>query len=125
VMPSSQAARILVVDDNADLARGLARLLEFHGHNVSIAYDGPSGFERAKEWLPEFILLDIGLPGMDGYQVAALLRQDNETKDVKIIGISGYGQDEDRKRSTQAGFDRHLVKPISSQDLLKIFEDPR
>ncbi len=125
VMPSSQAARILVVDDNADLARGLARLLEFHGHNVSIAYDGPSGFERAKEWLPEFILLDIGLPGMDGYQVAALLRQDDETKDVKIIGISGYGQDEDRKRSTQAGFDRHLVKPISSQDLLKIFEDPR
>jgi PAS domain S-box-containing protein len=123
--PSSQAARILVVDDNTDLARGLARLLEFHGHKVSIAYDGPSGFLRAKEWRPEFVLLDIGLPGMDGYQVAALLRQDDDTKDTIIIGISGYGQEDDRKRSTQAGFDRHLVKPISSQDLLKLLANPR
>lgn len=123
--PSSQAARILVVDDNTDLARGLARLLEIHGYKVSIAYDGPSGFLRAKEWRPEIVLLDIGLPGMDGYQVAALLREDDSTKDAIIIGISGYGQEDDRKRSTQAGFDRHLVKPISSQDLLEILANPR
>ena len=79
----------------------------------------------AKEWHPEFVLLDIGLPGMDGYQVAALLKQDDDTKKAMIIGISGYGQDEDRKRSAQAGFDRHLVKPICSQDLLKVLESAR
>ena len=123
--PSSHSARILVVDDNTDLARGLARLLEFHGHKVAIAYDGPSGFVMAKEWHPEFVLLDIGLPGMDGYQVAALLKQDDDTKNAMIIGISGYGQDEDRKRSAQAGFDRHLVKPICSQDLLKVLASAR
>jgi PAS domain S-box-containing protein len=123
--PASRSVRVLVVDDNTDLARGLARLLEFHGHKVAVAFDGPSGFLKAKEWRPEFVLLDIGLPGMDGYQVATLLRQDDDTKDAMIIGISGYGQDEDRKRSAQAGFDRHLVKPICSQDLLKVFENPR
>jgi CheY-like chemotaxis protein len=78
-----------------------------------------------KEWRSECVLLDFGLPGMDGYQVAALLRQDDDTKDTIIIGISGYGQEDDRKRSTQAGFDRHLVKPISSQDLLKLLANPR
>ena len=115
-------ARVLVVDDNADLARGLARLLEMHGHHVRIAYDGPAGVKSAKEWRPEFVLLDIGLPGMDGYQVVALLRHDQNTKDAVIVAISGYGQEEDRNRSKQAGFDHHLVKPVSSSDLIKVLE---
>jgi len=123
--PAKRAARVLVVDDNADLARGLARLLEIQGHNVRIAYDGPSGVDKAKEWQPEFVLLDIGLPGMDGYQVAGLLRQEENTKNAVIIAISGYGQEEDRTRSKQAGFDHHLVKPISSEELNKVFETPR
>ena len=86
---------------------------------------GPPGVDKAKEWRPEFVLLDIGLPGMDGYQVAARLRQDPITKDVVIIAISGYGQEEDRNRSKQAGFDHHLVKPISSSDLIKVLDNPR
>jgi CheY-like chemotaxis protein len=118
-------ARVLVVDDNEDLAHGLARLLEIHGHHVRIAYDGPAGVKIAKEWRPEFVLLDIGLPGMDGYQVVALLRHDQNTKDAVIVAISGYGQEEDRNRSKQAGFDHHLVKPISSDDLIKVLDEPR
>jgi PAS domain S-box-containing protein len=117
-----RAARVLVIDDNVDLARGLARLLEIHGHDVLVAHDGPSGVDTAKEWRPEFVLLDIGLPGMDGYQVAALLRQQPDTRDAIVIGISGYGQDDDRRRSKQAGFDHHLVKPISSEELIRVFE---
>jgi len=122
---SKRAARVLVVDDNVDLARGLARLLEMRGHNVSIAFDGPSAVDKARELHPEFVLLDIGLPGMDGYQVAALLRQEPDTKDAVIVAVSGYGQDEDRKRSQQAGFDLHLVKPVSCDELIKVFERPR
>ena len=122
---SRKPARVLVVDDNRDLADGLARLLEIHGHHVRIAYDGPAGVKIAKEWRPEFVLLDIGLPGMDGYQVVALLRHDQNTKDAVIVAISGYGQEEDRNRSKQAGFDHHLVKPISSDDLIKVLDDPR
>jgi PAS domain S-box-containing protein len=124
VATTERPARVLVVDDNVDLARGLARLLEIHGHHVQIAYDGPAGVDKAKEWRPEFVLLDIGLPGIDGYQVASLLRQDPNTKDAVIIAISGYGQDEDRHRSKQAGFNHHLVKPISASDLIKVLEKP-
>ena len=123
--PIRRPARVLVVDDNDDLARGLARILEFHGHHVRIASDGPAGVEQAKEWRPEFVLLDIGLPGMDGYQVAAVLRQDPITKDAVLIAISGYGQDEDRNRSKQAGFDHHLVKPIRSSEVIKVLDNPR
>ena len=121
---AKRTARVLVVDDNADLARGLARLLEIHGHQVQIAHDGPTGLETAKAWHPEFVLLDIGLPVMDGYQVAALLRHDPDTRGTVIIAISGYGQEEDRNRSREAGFDHHLVKPISSGELLKVLGDP-
>ena len=121
---AKRSARVLVVDDNEDLARGLARLLEIHGHQVQIAYDGPAGLEKAKEWHPEFVLLDIGLPGMDGYQVAGLLRNDPDTKQAVIIAVSGYGQEEDRTRSRDAGFDHHLVKPISSGELLKVLGNP-
>ena len=120
-----RAARVLIVDDNQDLARGLARLLEIRGHIVQIAHDGSTGFERAKEWRPEFVLLDLGLPGMDGFQVAALLRHDPDTRAAVIIAISGYGQEEDRNRSKQAGFDHHLVKPISSVELFKVLDRPR
>ena len=126
--PDSRAARplrVLVVDDNEDLARGLAKLLEIHGHHVRVAYDGPSGVDQAKEWHPEIVLLDIGLPGMDGFQVASLLRQNEGTRNAVIIAISGYGQEEDRNRSKQAGFDHHLVKPINSDELAKMMASPR
>ena len=118
-----RSARILIVDDNVDLARGLARLLQIHGHEVQIAHDGLSGLDKARESKPEVVLLDIGLPGMDGYQVAARLRRDEAVMGATLIAISGYGQDEDRRLAREAGFDHHLVKPIDSDDLIKILEE--
>jgi len=120
---SKQAARILVVDDNVDLAHGLAKLLQILGHQVQVAHDGPSGLDKAKQFNPEFILLDIGLPGMDGYQVAAHIRRDERTKDAVIVAISGYGEEEDRRRTKEAGFDHHLVKPIAWEDLIEILSN--
>jgi CheY-like chemotaxis protein len=113
----------LVVDDNVDLARGLARLLQIHGHDVRVAHDGHTGLDEARSSKPDVVLLDIGLPGMDGYQVAAHLRRDETIKDATLIAISGYGQDEDRRLAREAGFDHHLVKPIVADELLKIVEE--
>jgi PAS domain S-box-containing protein len=113
-------SRVLVVDDNQDTAQGMARLLELFGHDVQVAHDGPSAIARALEWRPQFVLLDIGLPGMDGYEVAARLRSRAEIRDTVLIAISGYGQDEDRRRSQEVGFDDHLVKPINHDALLRI-----
>jgi CheY-like chemotaxis protein len=119
----SRPARILVVDDNVDLARGLARLLQIHGHEVRIAFDGPTGLDEAKNSKPDIVLLDIGLPGMDGYQLAAHLRRDETVKNCRLIAISGYGQEEDLRLARAAGFDHHLVKPIISDDLIKLLEE--
>ena len=105
-------ARILVVDDNVDMVRGLVRLLELLGHDVQSAYDGPTAIETARVHRPEFVLLDLGLPGMDGYQVATRLRQEQGSQDAVIIAVTGYGQEDDRCRSREAGFNHHLVKPI-------------
>jgi CheY-like chemotaxis protein len=113
-------ARILVVDDNVDTARGMARLLALLGHDVKTAHDGPKAIEVARAQRPEVVLLDIGLPGMDGYAVAAKLRQDGCCRDAVFIAISGYGQDEDRRRSREAGFDHHLVKPVDHNALLTL-----
>jgi CheY-like chemotaxis protein len=121
--PGQRPARILVVDDNVDLARGLARLLQIRGHDVQVAHDGPTGLDKAKKSKPEVVLLDIGLPGMDGYQVAAHLRQEETVKDATLIAISGYGQEEDLRLAKEAGFDHHLVKPIASADLFKLLEE--
>ena len=120
---TDRPARILVVDDNVDLARGLARLLQIHGHEVQIAFDGPTALDQAKKSNPEVVLLDIGLPGMDGYQVAAHLRQEETAKRPTLIAISGYGQEEDLRLAKEAGFDHHLVKPIASADLFKLLEE--
>ena len=107
-----EASRILVVDDNVDTARGMARLLKLLGHDVQTAHDGPSALDAARTLRPEFVLLDIGLPGMDGYEVARRLRRGGVLQGAVIIAVSGYGQDEDRRRSREAGFDHHLVKPV-------------
>ena len=115
---AAAAHRVLVVDDNADSAQGTARILTRQGHDVRIVYDGPSALEAAREHRPRYVLLDIGLPGMDGYEVAARLRQDATLKDATLIAVSGYGQDSDRRRSREAGFDQHLVKPVDPEELL-------
>jgi PAS domain S-box-containing protein len=108
----TQARRILVVDDNRDSAESLAILLRIVGNEVQIAHDGPSALEAAKAFRPAVVLLDIGLPGMDGHQVARKLRETPEGKDAVLIAQTGWGQDEDRVRSTEAGFDAHLTKPL-------------
>jgi signal transduction histidine kinase len=106
--------RILVVDDNVDGAEGLAEILRDLGNRVEVAHDGPTALELAKSLRPNVCLLDIGLPVMDGYQLARHLRASNDLPpDALIIAISGYGQDADRRRSQEAGFNAHLVKPVN------------
>jgi CheY-like chemotaxis protein len=115
-----RGARILVVDDNADMASSLMTLLQLIGNEVEAALDGPSAIEAARRLEPEFVLLDIGLPGMDGYEVARKLRQEPCCKATVIIAVSGYGQEEDRRRSREAGFDHHLVKPVDFDKLISL-----
>jgi CheY-like chemotaxis protein len=122
-LPRAHAARVVVVDDNVDLAIGLAKLLQIHGHHVEIAHDGPSGLEKVRASKPDFVLLDIGLPGMDGYELAAHIRQDEGIKDTVVIAISGYGIEETDSR--RRDFDHQLTKPISPQALIRILSDPR
>jgi two-component system CheB/CheR fusion protein len=109
--------RILVVDDNADAANTLAMLLQASGHNVSVEYEAPSAIERARRERPQVLLLDIGLPGMDGYELARRLRIMPAMRGAVLIAVTGYGQPEDRSRSVAAGFDHHLVKPIDPGQL--------
>src|SRR5215813_4062622 len=104
--------RILIVDDNVDAAESMALLLQLNGHEVMIAQDGLSAQVLSSTFRPKVILLDIGLPGLDGYSVAQRLRKQPETRDVMLIAVTGYGQPEDRDRSKAAGFDYHLVKPV-------------
>ncbi|MHC5539105.1 hybrid sensor histidine kinase/response regulator, partial [Singulisphaera rosea] len=112
--------RILIVDDSVDTARGMARLLKLLGHEIETAHNGMEGIEAAREQRPNFIMLDIGLPGMSGYEVASQLRREACCKDAVIIAVSGYGQDEDRRRSKSAGFDFHLTKPVDYDALLAL-----
>jgi len=104
--------RILVVDDNPDAALGLERLLVHLGHRVHTALDGPAALGLAAEFRPEVVLLDLGMPGMDGYQVARRLRADFPDWRPRLIALTGYGQEQDRQRTRQAGFDDHLIKPV-------------
>ncbi len=110
---SGPPRRVLVVDDNVDAAESAAMLLRFLGHEVEVVYDGPSALEAAREFRPEIILLDIGLPGMSGYDVARALRARSENQGVVLAAVTGYGQDDDLRRSREAGFDYHLTKPLA------------
>jgi CheY-like chemotaxis protein len=117
--------RILVVEDNRDAADSLRLLLELYGYDVTVAYTGPSGVETARECKPDIILCDIGLPGLDGYGVARELRRDPATARARMIAVTGYGGDEDRLRSQEAGFDAHLTKPADPTALQELLAHPR
>jgi signal transduction histidine kinase/ActR/RegA family two-component response regulator len=106
------AHRILIVDDNADSADCLCRLLRVLGHDVQTASDGPTALERARAHPPGVVLLDIGLPGMDGLEVARRMRQELGLRQAVLVALTGLGQDDDRRRSQEAGFDAHFVKPV-------------
>jgi len=111
--------RVLVVDDNVDAAKSLGKLLGFRGHEVSLAHDGPSALAAAAAAPPDLVLLDIGLPGMDGYAVAARLRAAGHAG-AALVAVTGYGREDDLQRSRDAGFDHHLVKPIDFGQLQRI-----
>ena len=121
--PDSQLPRIrnvLVVDDNVDAAQVMAAVLELSGHEVGVAFDGPSGLQAAIDQRPDVILLDIGLPGLSGIEVAEGVRRQPTLERVVLVAMTGYGQESDRKRSREAGFDHHLTKPADFAELEKI-----
>jgi PAS domain S-box-containing protein len=112
--------RVLVVDDNRDSAETLAELAGIWGFEVEAAYDGLAALERAREWEPAFVVMDIGMPGLSGYEVARRLREDPRFKNATLVALTGYGQEEDLLRSRAAGFDHHLVKPVDAARLESI-----
>jgi len=118
--PSPQTAmrrKVLVVDDHRDAARILNLLIGALGHDVRTVTSGEQALMEMNAFQPEIVLLDIGLPKMDGYEVARRLRARPECREVKLVALTGWGQDEDRRRSRDAGFDLHLVKPVDSDTL--------
>jgi len=112
--------RVLVVDDNRDGAETLAMLLRNVGHHVAVVGDGQMALAAALEFHPEVVLLDIGLPGKSGYEVAQELRSQPETGDIPIVAVSGYGQEEDRRRAQQAGINHYFTKPMDIEALLDL-----
>jgi CheY-like chemotaxis protein len=116
--PASAPRRVLVVDDNVDAAQSLATLLKLWGHQVAMAHDGTAALEAVRAQRPEVILLDIGLPGMSGLEVARQVRQD--PRRPLLVALTGYGQEQDRRRSIEAGFDCHLVKPVDLSELRRL-----
>jgi signal transduction histidine kinase/CheY-like chemotaxis protein len=120
-----EKTQVLVVDDNVDTVQGMAILLNLAGHEVLTAHDGPTAIAVARSCRPQVILLDLGLPGMSGYDVARHLREEQACKDALIVAVSGYGQEEDRHRTEAAGFDHHLVKPVSYDELFTLLSPTR
>ena len=110
--------RVLVVEDNLDSAESLRMLLEACGYEVTLASTGPEGLEAARALKPDVVLCDIGLPGMDGFAVASVLRKDPATAALRLIAVTGYGREEDRVKALESGFDLHLTKPVDPARLL-------
>jgi CheY-like chemotaxis protein len=116
----NSSLRILIVDDNRDGADSLGMMLRIMGNDIRTAYDGRTGVELAKDFDPHVVLLDIGLPGLNGYEACRRIREQNSGKEIVLIAVTGWGQEDDLRRSHEAGFDHHLVKPVNSQELLKL-----
>jgi len=121
-VPDCAGLRILVVDDSRDAAESLSKLLRLGGHEVLIAHEGEHALHLAATQQPAVVLLDIGLPGMDGYEVCRRLRQSGLTRAL-VVAMTGYGLERDRQRSQESGFDTHLVKPVPPHELLKLMAD--
>jgi signal transduction histidine kinase/DNA-binding response OmpR family regulator len=116
---------VLLVDDNIDLGTTTAALLRTHGHDVHLCHDGPQALTALQTLRPDVVFVDIGLPGMSGHEVARAIRGQPGREDLQLVAMTGYGQAEDRRRSREAGFDLHLVKPVSLQSLEKVLESPQ
>jgi CheY-like chemotaxis protein/nitrogen-specific signal transduction histidine kinase len=121
--PERSSARILIVDDNRDGAQGLALMLDLEGHDVRTAADGLEALEIAEEFRPNVVLLDIGMPGIDGYETARRMRARPWGASVLLCAQTGWGQEDDKRRARNAGFDRHLVKPVDPEELNRILAE--
>jgi CheY-like chemotaxis protein/two-component sensor histidine kinase len=121
--PDAAARRLLVVDDNQDAANSLGMLLRLQGHEVRVAYDGASALAIAPEYRPEIAFLDIGMPGMDGHELARRLREDPAASGLMLVAVTGWGTPEDRRRTADAGFDHHLVKPVDLEALARLLHE--
>lgn len=122
-IPAKENRKILVVDDNADAADSLAILLRMAGYVVEIAYDGPEALKEAHSFQPDVVLLDIGLPGMDGYEVVQELKKMPEMQQCVLVAVTGYARDDDRRQAREAGFHFHLTKPINHESLKALLDD--
>ena len=114
---------MLVIEDNDDGREMMAMMLEAQQYRVVTAIDGLEGLRLAAEQLPDIALVDIGLPGIDGYEVARRLRANPDTRAVRLVALTGYGQESDRRRALEAGFDAHLVKPVDLNLLMEVLEE--
>jgi CheY-like chemotaxis protein len=116
--------RILIIEDNLAAARSMRMFLAATGHIVELAHNGPDGIEKARRFRPDVVLCDIGLPGLDGYEVARLLRQEPERDAMVVIAVSGYGQEANQRRAFKEGFDAYLTKPIDLKELKRLLRKP-
>jgi CheY-like chemotaxis protein len=116
--------RVLIVDDNPDVLEGLCRLVTRLGNEVRRAHDGLQALEVGREFQPDVVLMDLGMPNLNGYDAARRMRKEPWGRDVALVATTGWGQDEDRRRSAEAGFDRHLVKPVSMDVLREVLQTP-
>jgi PAS domain S-box-containing protein len=115
--------RVLIADDNRDAAESLGMLLRMDGHEVIVTHDGPAALSAFRDFHPDIVILDIGMPGQNGYEVARLMRETTGDKPFKLIAVTGWGQDNDREKALNAGFDSHLTKPVDPERLTKLMQD--
>jgi CheY-like chemotaxis protein len=117
---NAQPARVLIVDDNRDAADSLALLMEAAGHVARAAYGGPEALRVAVEHRPDVVFVDIGMPGMNGYELGRRLRQEPATQDALLVAVTGYGRDEDRRTAREAGIDLYFLKPVEPGALCRL-----
>jgi CheY-like chemotaxis protein len=122
---AAQGRRILLVDDSVDAALALSMLLEALGHEVRTEHDGPRALASIEDFKPEVVVLDIGLPGMNGFDVAREMRKREATRDALLLALTGWGSDADRQEALDAGFDHHLTKPVTIEALEAALTQPR
>jgi signal transduction histidine kinase/ActR/RegA family two-component response regulator len=121
-VPGSGAKRILLADDNEDFAAGMALMLRSLGHDVRVANDGEQALADAQAFVPEFAFLDIGMPKMNGYELARRIRAERSTRQAILVAVTGWGQEDDRRRAREAGFDYHMVKPVELEQVRAVLE---
>lgn len=124
-MVTTMGLKILVIEDNDDIADTLADLLRAHGHDVRVAHDGAQGLELVQAAQPNVVLCDLGLPGMDGFELCRSVRGLALAAQPVMVALTGWSRDDDRRRTSEAGFDHHLVKPVSSQKLVTVLRTIR